>query len=36
MKSVVPQTVGDALFELKNDISIAKLGIIYHKQTILD
>jgi hypothetical protein len=36
LKSVVPQTVGDVLFGLKNDISNAKIGIFYQKQHILD
>ena len=36
LKSVVPQTVGDVLFGLKNDISNAKIGIIHQKQPILN
>lgn len=36
LKSVVLQTVGDALFGLKNDILNAKVGIIHQKQPILD
>ena len=36
LKSVVPQTVGEALFGLKNDISNAKIGIIWQKQPFLD
>ena len=36
LKSVVPQTVGEALFGLKNDISNAKVGIFHQIQAILD
>jgi hypothetical protein len=36
LKSVVPQTVGEALFGLKNDISNAKIGIFHQKQPVLD
>ena len=35
-KSVVPQTVGEALFGLKNDISNAKVVVFHQKQPILD
>ena len=35
-KSVVPQTVCDALFGLKNDISNAKVGVFQQTQPILD
>jgi hypothetical protein len=36
LKSVVPQTVGDALFGLKNDISNAKIGVFYQIRPVLD
>jgi hypothetical protein len=36
LKSVVPQTVGEALFGLKNDISNAKIGYFHQKQPFLD
>ena len=36
LKSVVPQTVGDVLFRLKNDISAAKIGYFCTKQAFLD
>ena len=36
LKSVVPQTVGEVLFRLKNDISNAKIGVFHQKQPILD
>jgi hypothetical protein len=36
LKSVVPQTVGEALFGLKNDISNAKIVVFHQKQPILD
>ena len=34
LKSVVPQTVGDVLFGLKNDISNAKVGVFHKKQPV--
>ena len=33
---VMPQTVGDVLFGLKNDISNAKIGVFFQKQPVLD
>ena len=36
LKSVVPQTVVEVLFGLKNDISAAKIGIFHQKQPVLD
>jgi hypothetical protein len=36
LKSVVPQTVGEVLSGLKNDISAAKIGIFHQKRPILD
>jgi len=36
LKSVVPQTVSEVLFGLKNDISNAKVGVFHQKQPILD
>jgi hypothetical protein len=36
LKSVVPQTVGEALFGLKNDILNAKVSIFHQKQPVLD
>lgn len=36
LKPVVPQTVGEVLFGLKNDISNAKVVVFHQKQPILD
>ena len=36
LKSVVPQTVGEVFFGLKNDISAAKIGYFCTKQAFLD
>ena len=36
LKSVVPQTVDEVLFGLKNDILTAKIGIFTKKQAFLD
>ena len=36
LKSVVPQTVGEWVFGLKNNIPNAKVGVFLQKQPILD